>query len=221
MKKRKFNILKFIIFLLIIYLLYYIIVQVFSINVKNIIILNNNYYSDEQIINKAKVEDYPKYLLLNTYKMKKNILKLPLVEEVTIKRKYPFVLIIGVKEKKVLFKDNDKQTYMISDGKYLDLKDVNGVPTLINYVPQKVLKRFVSSFSKIDTNVISKISDIEYSPTSYDKERFLLYMLDDNNVYININKMKSLNKYVSIVQKLENKKGILYLDSGNYFEIKK
>ena len=29
-----------------------------------------------------------------------------------------------------------------------------------------------------------------------------------------------MNKYVDIVRKLDNNKGILYLDSGNYFEIK-
>ena len=45
-------------------------------------------------------------------------------------------------------------------------------------------------------------------------------MNDNNLVYININKMNNLNKYVDIVKKLNNKKGILYLDSGNYFEIK-
>ena len=45
-------------------------------------------------------------------------------------------------------------------------------------------------------------------------------MNDGNLVYINTNKMKTFNKYVSIVTKLDNHKGILYLDSGNYFEIK-
>ena len=45
-------------------------------------------------------------------------------------------------------------------------------------------------------------------------------MNDGNMVYVTTTKLKSLNKYVDIVKKLENKKGILYLDSGNYFEIK-
>ena len=45
-------------------------------------------------------------------------------------------------------------------------------------------------------------------------------MNDYNNVYINISKLENMNKYVDIVRKLDNNKGILYLDSGNYFEIK-
>lgn len=64
------------------------------------------------------------------------------------------------------------------------------------------------------------ISEIEYSKTSYDDKRFLLYMNDGNMVYITVSKAELLNKYVEIIKKVDNKKGILYLDSGNYFEIK-
>ena len=46
-------------------------------------------------------------------------------------------------------------------------------------------------------------------------------MNDNNEVYITISRVDLLNKYIDIVKKLNNKKGILYLDSGNYFEIKK
>ena len=100
------------------------------------------------------------------------------------------------------------------------LDDVLSVPTLINYIPESNEKKFVNAFKNIDNNIISMISEIEYSKTSYDSDRFLLYMNDGNMVYVTTTKLKSLNKYVDIVKKLENKKGILYLDSGNYFEIK-
>mgnify|MGYP006892043037 FL=1 len=45
-------------------------------------------------------------------------------------------------------------------------------------------------------------------------------MNDGNMVYITVSKAELLNKYVEIIKKVDNKKGILYLDSGNYFEIK-
>ena len=45
-------------------------------------------------------------------------------------------------------------------------------------------------------------------------------MTDSNYVYITLSKIDKVNKYNSIVQKLENKKGIIYLDSGDYVEIK-
>ena len=64
------------------------------------------------------------------------------------------------------------------------------------------------------------VSEIEYSTTDYDDERFVLYMNDGNQVYVTNNRLKLLNNYVTIMQKVSsNKKGILYLDSGNYFKI--
>ena len=45
-------------------------------------------------------------------------------------------------------------------------------------------------------------------------------MTDSNYVYITLSKIEKINKYNSIIQKLENKKGIIYLDSGDYVEIK-
>ena len=45
-------------------------------------------------------------------------------------------------------------------------------------------------------------------------------MTDGNYVYITLSKIDKINKYNSIVQKLENRKGIIYLDYGDYVEIK-
>ena len=65
------------------------------------------------------------------------------------------------------------------------------------------------------------ISEIEYKPTDLDKERFMFYMSDTNYVYITLSKISLINSYNEIYPTLEGKKGILYLDSGNHFEIKK
>ena len=109
---------------------------------------------------------------------------------------------------------------MTSNNKAYKIPNISGIPTLINYVPEEIEASFIKEFSKVDANVISQISEIEYSKTAFDERRFLLYMNDGNLVYITVSKTDILNKYVSIVKKLNNKKGILYLDSGNYFEIK-
>ena len=45
-------------------------------------------------------------------------------------------------------------------------------------------------------------------------------MTDGNSVYITLNKINKLNKYDIILQKMAGKKGIVYLDSGDYVEIK-
>ena len=218
--KRKFNPLKFLSFIAFIIICYFLTMYLFDIKTKNIVVLNNNYYSDEKIIETAGIEKYPKFILLNTNKIKKKLLKLDLIENVIIKKKWNFILELTIKEKKILYLVRSENKYRLSDNKLYDIDDVLSVPTLINYVPESNEKKFVEAFKNIDNNIISMISEIEYSKTSYDSDRFLLYMNDGNMVYVTTTKLKSLNKYVDIVKKLENKKGILYLDSGNYFEIK-
>lgn len=218
--KRRFNPLKFLSFIAFIIICYFLTMYLLDIKTKNIIVLNNNYYSDEKIIETAGIEKYPKFLTLNTNKIKKKLLKLDLIENATIKKKWNFVLELTIKEKKILYLVRSENKYRLSDNKLYDIDDVLSVPTLINYVPESNEKKFVEAFKNIDNNIISMISEIEYSKTSYDSDRFLLYMNDGNMVYVTTTKLKSLNKYVDIVKKLENKKGILYLDSGNYFEIK-
>ena len=81
-------------------------------------------------------------------------------------------------------------------------------------------KKLINKLSLVDNEILEKISEIEYTSTSYDSERFLLYMNDGNQVYITLNKIKEFNNYSKIKKEIGTHKGILYLDSGNYFEIK-
>mgnify|MGYP003496935144 CR=1 FL=1 len=39
-------------------------------------------------------------------------------------------------------------------------------------------------------------------------------------VYLTLNKFSKLDDYLDIIKEFNNKKGILYLDSGEYFEVK-
>ena len=63
------------------------------------------------------------------------------------------------------------------------------------------------------------MSEIEYSPNDVDEERFFILMNDGNYVYLTLNKFLSINKYTDMIKSFENKKGILYLDSGEYFDM--
>ena len=218
--KRKFNFRKFLFFIIFLFLLYMGISYLISVKTKNIVILNNSYYSDDDIIYTAGIEDYPKFILLNKNKIKDKLLKLDLIEDVTINKRFGFILEITVKEKKILYYIRSTNLYKASDNKSYELNNMIGIPTLINYIPENIEKNFVNKLSNVDSEILSMISEIEYSKTTYDDKRFLLYMNDGNMVYITVSKAELLNKYVEIIKKVDNKKGILYLDSGNYFEIK-
>ncbi len=217
---RKFSFKKLFSFIIVFVLIGLCIYYLFNVKTKNILIINNTYYNDDELIEACKLEDYPKFLTLNTSKIKKTLESFDLIKEAKVKRKWGFVLQIELVENKVLYYIRSKDAYMLSDNKTYKLDNIVGVPTLINYVPESIEASFVKGFNKVDRNIISLVSEIEYTKTNFDEKRFLLYMNDGNLVYITVSKTDLLNKYLNIVKKLNNKKGILYLDSGNYFEIK-
>ena len=93
------------------------------------------------------------------------------------------------------------------------------IPILINYVPDNKYRSFIKGMADIKTDILGKISDIEYQPNDYDKDRFLLYMDDGNMVYLTLTKFDMINYYNDVLSQLENRKGILYLDNGNHFQI--
>ena len=219
-QKRRFNFKKFLVFIITIILIGIFVYHLFNVRTKNIVILNNDYYSDEELIEACKLENYPKFLTLNTRSIERKLEKFDLINKAKVRKKWGFILQIELTNNKVLYYVRSKDVYMTSNNKAYKIPNISGIPTLINYVPEEIEASFIKEFSKVDANVISQISEIEYSKTAFDERRFLLYMNDGNLVYITVSKTDILNKYVSIVKKLNNKKGILYLDSGNYFEIK-
>ena len=157
-RNKKFNFKRFFIFILVVILLVFGFKYLFNYKLKNIIILNNNnYYNDEDIIESANLQNYPKFLFINKNKIRNKILKLTLVEDVKIDKKINGTIIINVIEKKILYYDRSKELYVTSNGKY-KLDNVLGIPTLINYVPSEIEEKFIKKFKKIEKDIISIIS---------------------------------------------------------------
>ena len=95
------------------------------------------------------------------------------------------------------------------------------IPRLINEIPTDKINSFIKYYKRIDRNIREKISEIKYDPNEFDKDRFLLYMDDGNSVYLTITKFERLNYYNDVLPQLDGRKGYLYLDSGNHFQIMK
>lgn len=194
----------------------------FQIPIKNIVIKNTNYLNDDYIIELAGIKDYPSFLLTRSNKIKKDISKSKYIDKVKVSKKYGFKLYIEVYESNALFFDMNKNKYVLENNNLIGTEDIYTnyrVPRLLNYVPDTKYESFIKNMGKIDKNVLSKISDIEYKPNDYDKDRFLLYMDDGNMVYLTLTKFKAINHYIEVLAQLENHKGVLYLDNGNHFKI--
>lgn len=218
-RKRKFNFKKFISFILILSVIILLYIYLSRIPIKHILVVNTNFLTDEEIIETAKLESYPSFIKTLSFKVKKDIKSIPLVKDVKVSKGLGFKITLDIDEYKVLFKIRSTNEYVLDSNTRVEDLSINA-PILINYVPDDTLDKLIDKFLTLDQDIILKISEIEYSPNIYDKERFIFYMNDDNVVYVTLTKLKEFNSYNKIKEQLGVHKGILYLDSGNYFEIK-
>lgn len=221
-KKKKLNIIKLLVFILIFYIIIYSIYSLLNMKIRNIVIKGNTYLKDYEIIEQANIKDYPPMLTLNKNKTINKLKELDLISDATIKKSFDFTLTIEIVEKKIILEyDNN---YYLSDGSKIKGSYL-GTPTLVNYVPEGTLKKFLNEMGKLDYNIINSISEIEYSPTKNsdgnitDEDIFIFKMNDGMIVYISTDKIDIMNKYQKIYASLGDKKGILHLDKGNYLEV--
>lgn len=218
-KKRKLSIKKIFIFLLTITLLASLIYYISKLPIKNIYIIGNNILSDKEIIELAGISDYPSFVSTSSHKIKNKLKSNQYIKNIEIKKTMNSKIYIYVTEKEILCTYDNK--LLLEDSTLIENKyNINSYPILISDIT-KIKEKYISSFSKIENNILLKISEIEYAPNTVDSERFILKMNDGNLVYITLNKIEKINKYNSIYSSLEGKKGIIYLDSGDYAEIKK
>lgn len=217
-KVRKLKIKNIIIALFILIIIIFSVIYILNMKIKNIYIIGNNILSDKIIIEEAKLIAYPSFILTKSKDIKQRLLKDDYIKEVKITKKFNFKLYIEIKENKILASKDNK--LVLENKKIVDnIYNITNAPILINNI-DSVKDDFCKYFAHIDSSILNKISQIEYTPNNVDKSRFLLYMNDGNSVYITLTRIDKINKYNSIKDQLGNNLGILYLDSGDYYEIK-
>lgn len=218
-KKKRFRI-KFriiILFLSLIGLIITSIVYIINIPISNIIISGNNYLMDQEIIEIAGIQNYPSTLKNSSSKIEKKLEENIYVKSAKVSKTFFTRVYIDIEENRPLFYNQSINRTILLDKK--ETKDGFNVPILINNIPSAIYDEFIEKMSEIDTNVLIKISEIKYVPDEVDDLRFLFSMNDSNYVYLTLKKIDKINSYNDIVKQFDNKKGILYLNSGGYFDI--
>ena len=193
----------------------------FKMPVRNIYIKGNSIASDYDIMVSSNLKDYPRLFKYSTNNIKKEISKNPIINDVKVTKYLTGKVVISVSENKFLFFDRNTNLVVLSHNVKIspDSEYEAFIPTLINFVPNDIYLDFVSDFDRIKPSIISMISEIEYKPLYsgekiIDAKRFLLRMNDGNEVYINTVNIEQLNNYPSFYASLEDKKGVLNLDSS-------
>ena len=189
-----------------------------DVKINNIVIKGNSLYSDWEIIEKAGLSDYPSSLKTFSKTIEDRLEKDVYIKSVDVKRPSLTKVVIDLKENLPLFYYLPASKTILADK--TEVTDNFPVPTVINYVPDNIYSDFLNSISSIDYDIVKRISEIKYDPNEVDEGRFLLTMNDGNYVYLTLNKFDKIDNYLDIIKEFDNKKGILYLDSGEYFEVK-
>lgn len=221
-KKRKIKLLPCLIVLLVLGGLSFVVYFFLKLPILNLIVENTTYLNDDYILELAEVKDYPSFWMSSTSNMERKLENSPYISDAQVERKFFHILVFNIDENKPLFINNTNNTVVFSEKEEVSVSDridLFRIPRLINYVPDNKYQSFIKGMTNIKKDILGKISDIEYQPNDYDKDRFLLYMDDGNMVYLTLTKFDMINYYNDVLSQLENRKGILYLDNGNHFQI--
>lgn len=217
-KKRKLKIKKILVTILLLTIIILSYLYLKRLPIRNIYIIGNNILSDREIIKMSEIDNYPSFIDTSSRDIKTKLLRNNYIKEVKIIKKFWGKVYIYINENKILALYNDR--LLLESGEEVEnIYNITTMPLLTNDITS-IKERFVSKFSLVDNDILLKISEISYVPNEVDKERFALKMNDGNLVYVTLTKINKINKYNSIYSGLDGKKGIIYLDSGDYVEVK-
>ena len=220
-KKKRLKLIPFLLFVLVIAATFFLVDVLLDTRVENIIIKGNKIVTDQQIIDEAGLSNYPSFYKTTSYNIKKALEKNSFIKEVKVKRSFYHVITIEVSEYKILLKKETTGKLVLENMNEVttDQEIPYTVPRLVNDVPKNKYSKLLKNLLKVKRSVRSSISEFYYDPNEFDKDRFLLYMDDGNSVYLTLTKFRMINYYNDVLPQLDGKKGILYLDSGNHFQI--
>jgi len=192
--------------------------KIMNLKIKNIYIDGNTLLTDQQIIDIAGLHDYPVISDTNAKDIKNKLEENVYIKSATVKyRNLMREIDIDIVQNEPLLYYEYENIYLLADGSKVN--DSYDLPTLINQTPDNILKELLTKLETLDESILMRISEIRYYPSDVDDELFYLTMTDGNYIYINFDTFDKLDTYIEILVKLEDKKGIIHLDSGNYLEI--
>lgn len=191
--------------------------------VKSLSVDGSRFYEDEEIFKKAGLSYDTRFILMPSFYISHNLEKDPLIKKVKVEKNMQGNITLKVKEEKIVgyqIKDNKNISLLKSDGTFVklgveNLDKITQLP-LLGEFPKDVYTKLGKSFDQgkkgVSQEVISMISEITLSPTTYDEFMVKLLMQDGNVVYASFNSMSLLNDYKRVLPKLKLEKACLWAD---------
>ena len=161
-KKKKIRMSRVFLVLFLFALVSFLIYIFIKVPVRGYYISGNNYYTDQEILEKTKLDKYPSYLLTTSFSVNQKVKRDPLIKNIEIKKTLTGMFNVVVEENKILFYDSSKSQSILENTKTISYYDELS-PVLVNEITDKdVYKKFINRFNKINDSVLKNVSEIKY-----------------------------------------------------------
>lgn len=178
----------------------------------DITVTGNSYFTDEDIIDLAKIND--NFYLNIPFIIKGRLKNNPVIESANISFLDGNIINIDITEKKLIGYSKDDEGYFYvytTDNKLMKLDENNTY--LISYCPyinnldSDKLEKLAKKMNELDKDTIRLISEISSYPFSYDKEMLELIMSDGNYCFVSIGDIDKVVEYFSITFNIDKDNG--------------
>lgn len=186
-------------------------------NVKEVIVSDTKYIGKEEIIKLSKITKDSKFIFVNNFLKPK--LNHSFIKDYTIENQYNGMIKLNVVEKRgmgYLIMENSIDL-LLEDGtlvKLDEMKDFIISLPKINSDETAFLEMLATSLKGLDSNLISRISEIEKHKTSYEENTVILKMEDGNKVYGSMKDLHLMQNYNNILESINEKNQCIQLDEA-------
>ena len=127
-----------------------------KIPITNIYIIGNNIVPDKEIINTAKINNYPSFIDTSKKDIITRLERNDYIKEVKVEKKLPSKIYIYITEHKVISLYNNK-ILLDNNIEVENTYNIHNVPILISDI-SSIREKYTKSISKINNDVLLKIS---------------------------------------------------------------
>lgn len=194
-------------------------------NIKKIEVKGNHVISDEEIIAYSDLSIGTNLWRINKKEISKQVQKHPIIDKVTVERKFPQTLQLNISEKKIIgyMKKKDEYLPVLDDGvvvNEINIRLPRSAPLLENFKDEQYLQRLSEELKEVPNYILNLISEIHWEPSEKNKYKIILYMTDGYIVHATIRDFASkMKSYPSVIAQLEEgQKAIIHMDVGIYVE---
>lgn len=170
-------------------------------NIYSISVFNNNYLSDNDVIELSGLTNQDKYLLVSNKKIEKRVLESSsLIRECDVKKIDNNIISIDVKEKRIIGYIYDLGDYylLLENNERYKLDETNVhliklVPLIVGFSADELIL-IEKRLSLLDLDIINNISEIHNYP-SFKYQNLEIVMNDGNYIYSSVYGLNLLNGY--------------------------